>query len=215
MSTQREKAAEDRINNNYPSTGSGGACEDEYVIIPHTKVPSDMTREERIWLEQQHMQEAEELFDNEGLDNGAEKDDDILEDDRVRISYSYELKAHLEKIGRDGALEKAKKYTVIPTAVLDAIECICKDAGDGYKELDIICQRSLIFRFEILESYLDKNDFPTKEEWDRRIEEEYEGMVREKILPELFMSHFKGAAYEIRHEFTMANIKEIKDILSG
>lgn len=131
----------------------------------------------------------------------------------------YELKDYIIERGIDEVANGIKNLTSIPEDLAAAIEYIrdADNADDGFSMHDCdlsIFEKINMLKFVIIEIFITRNDFETKELWDEAIQREYDQLVEQQLFPQFVMDGFKSAVDELQNELTLGNIREIKKIIS-
>lgn len=131
----------------------------------------------------------------------------------------YEFKDYIIERGIDEVANGIKNFTSIPEDLAAVIEYICDtdnvDDGFSMPGCDVsFFEKLSMLKFIIIEIFITRNDFKTKELWDEAIQREYDQLVEQRLFPQFVIDGFKSAVDELQNDLTLGNIREIKKIIS-
>ena len=126
------------------------------------------------------------------------------------------LNSYLVIHKRDEVNDVISKLSMIPSKLKDRINEIFSSDEEVLDEDEAYELPSNLhaLKFEIIEEFLRNNNFRTKREWERRMQEECNRLRESKIFPEDIMKSFDDAFHDLKYELTLSNIKEIKHIIT-
>ncbi len=124
-----------------------------------------------------------------------------------------ELIAHFKRIDIDAEIRKVAHLKIIPSFLLDAMENYSL-FNSSKAVSDILSGNLAHLKFDIVESFIERNEFSAKEQWIDRIEIEMRCLKKTNAFPESFMDEFDNAL-KIMQEFSLDEIMQLKDILDN
>ncbi len=108
--------------------------------------------------------------------------------------------------------EQAKKITCLPFELLNNIQRVCK--GEDPSKVMFVLPKYNFFKYEIIEAFVARNDFDTKEEWVETLREEVRIITENNWFDEQVTVCFTQALEEVADGLTLSHIQEIKSLLS-
>jgi len=161
-------------------------------------------------------EEDDEDEDNSDDDGDEDDNEGGIRDEDIPKALS-EIKDYAEDNKDSLDFDVLDALTLVPGFMEDAV-LFYGEKNLRYSEYAIVeafPSNERILKFEILEAFISNNDFSTKEEWDKAIEDECNTLRNAVIFPLSVDDIFEQARHELCDELTLGNILEIKKILSG
>ena len=161
----------------------------------------------------------DDIFDEDEdvLVSGDHTPDDFWEDeepDGRDDPLFIDLKEHLADVPLQPVLETLNQLTSVPEFIYDAVKFLSLSPQEQEDAHVTFPSSSNLIKFEILEIFIARNDFRKKEQWNKMLEEEYNILKDQNLLPPSLLNSFEISLHELKHELTLANIREIKKIIS-
>ncbi len=172
---------------------------------------------------------ANGIFDFDFLtDYSAETEEESEEDESEYRGATYllsseeierdelflDLKSHLCETDVNCLLEKIEHITMIPEFLTELLKFLVLPDDEKRKIKTAIPHNTEYIKFEIIEIFIRKNDFATKEEWVEKMQDEYEYLDTEYIFPDSIMLAFEKALNDFIDDLTIDDIRKIKELLS-
>ena len=175
-----------------------------------TKAFEDALREIQEELTLSDLQEIKRIILGSNSDNKENcENTDIVDEEN---SWYEELKEYLETQEEDTVYQSIGRLTCIP----DCLKAVIDEIFLGKViDRDDIPDNTNFLKFEIIETFFINHHFERKIEWNREMKKEYDDLRESYIFPKRIMDAFGCALREIRDELTLANIKEIRKILTS
>ena len=155
-------------------------------------------------------------FDDDDDDEAEEDDIETVFKDWVESPEDNPLFVRFEArfLGKDvgNILKKIEGLTCVPDYLKQALEYI---QSPETKKAPAFPANTNLMKFEIIEVFIQNNNFKTKTAWTDKIKSEVAFIDKENLFSLEVIDAFKNAAAEIDEELTIENILEIKRIING
>ena len=106
-----------------------------------------------------------------------------------------------------------EQLTCLPEIILKPLRKVMLHHGQDFRLTDHIPRRLL--KFEFLETFIGKNNFPTKKAWTENLSKEYQCLRDTGYFSPAVVDSLYIALSELDVDLTLSNILEIKRIING
>ena len=137
-----------------------------------------------------------------------------LADEKEENRILADLLECIDKSNAGQILSELDKLTFIPEFLSDVIRNVSEPDDDQYNAEDAFPENADIFKCGIVEEYIKNNNFSTKKAWVTGIQKEYAMLAEMDVFPDSVMEQFKNAVDEIKNDMSLADILQIKTLVS-